>query len=123
MIRIRIQAKRIHYQENLKNFIKKRSYPMFCGVILLKYHFSVHNWVKKINLFSVFNGFVGSGSCQFFIRIRIQGIDTDSTDPDPPTCLHVSDSPHSLELILYLPDYLPIVPSVVPGGQCGTRRA
>ena len=30
---------------------------------------------------------VGSGSSHFFIRIRIQGNDTDSTDPDPPHCL------------------------------------
>ena len=27
---------------------------------------------------------VGSGSSHFLIRIRIQGNDTDSTDPDPP---------------------------------------
>ena len=30
---------------------------------------------------------VGSGSSHFFIRIRIQENDTDSTDPDPPHCL------------------------------------
>ena len=85
LIRIRIQAKRIHYQENLKNFIKKRSYPMFCGVILLKYHFSVHNWVKKIPvtyfLFSMVffypdpaNFLYGSGSRELIriLRIRIR---------------------------------------------------
>ena len=39
--------------------------------------------VKKIKLFYVFNGLVGSGSSHFLIRIRIQGNDTDSMDPDP----------------------------------------
>ena len=33
-----------------------------------------------------------SGSSQFFIRIRIQGNDTDSTDPDPPYWSRTTES-------------------------------
>ena len=38
LLRIRIQAKRIQYQENPKNLIK-RSVPMNYVLILLNYHF------------------------------------------------------------------------------------
>ena len=53
------RQKRTQYQENFKEFdFFIRSYAMFCEFILLNYHFSVNkhlNWVKKVNLFSVFN--------------------------------------------------------------------
>ena len=51
--------------------------------------------MKRLKLFTVFHGFCwirivlfdtdpDSGSSQFLIQIRIQGNDTDSTNPDPP---------------------------------------
>ena len=59
---------------------------MFCVFIFLNCHYSINNQlnlVKNINLLSVFNGFC-------WIRIRIQGIDRDSTDPDPQHCQSLS---------------------------------
>ena len=57
--------------------------------------------MKRSKLFTVFHGFCwirivlfdtdpDSGSSQFLIRIRIQGNDTDSTNPDPPHWWSVS---------------------------------
>ena len=45
---------------------------------------------------------VGSGSSHFFIRIRIQGNDTDSTDPDPPHCLSRPRSSPYVRLFSFL---------------------
>ena len=45
-----------------------------------------------------------SGSSHFFIRIRIQGNDTNSTDPDPPHCrkLYLSTQNHVLSTTVVL---------------------